>query len=53
MTIATSAKRPGAKAPADTGAGPVLAVSGLTVSIQDEDGERPVVSELSFTLCAG
>ncbi|WP_287179551.1 ATP-binding cassette domain-containing protein, partial [Mesorhizobium sp.] len=34
-------------------AGPVLEISGLTVSVRGEDGERPVVSELSFSLSRG
>jgi len=32
---------------------PVLAVSGLGVAIAEEDGERPVVEDLSFTLRRG
>ncbi|MBN9070338.1 MAG: ABC transporter ATP-binding protein [Rhizobiales bacterium] len=34
-------------------AGPVLAVSGLTVVVRGEEGEREVVSDLSFTLARG
>ncbi len=41
-----SGVRPGAEAP-------VLAVSGLTVSVRGEDGEREVVSDLSFSLARG
>jgi len=33
--------------------GPVLEVSGLTVAVRGEDGEREVVSDLSFTLARG
>ncbi|WP_432284295.1 ABC transporter ATP-binding protein [Aminobacter sp. BA135] len=32
---------------------PVLDVAGLTISVRGEDGERPVVSDLSFTLSRG
>ncbi|PAP97106.1 ABC transporter ATP-binding protein [Mesorhizobium wenxiniae] len=34
-------------------AGAVLEISGLTVSVRGEDGERPVVSDLSLTLARG
>jgi peptide/nickel transport system ATP-binding protein len=36
-----------------TMAGPVLEISGLTVCVRGEDGERPVVSDLSLTLARG
>ncbi|MBT1155102.1 ABC transporter ATP-binding protein [Aminobacter anthyllidis] len=32
---------------------PVLDVAGLTISVRGEDGERPVVSDLSFSLARG
>ena len=54
MTAAASTGRSGAAAPAATAtAGPVLAVSGLGVAVRGEDGERPVVSDLTFTLARG
>ncbi|MGN6305933.1 MAG: ABC transporter ATP-binding protein [Mesorhizobium sp.] len=34
-------------------AAPVLDVSGLTIAVRGEDGEREVVSDLSFTLARG
>ncbi len=47
--------RAGTGAPAGhpTAGGPVLAVSGLTVAVRGEDGEREVVSDLSFSLARG
>jgi len=54
MTAAARAGRSGASAPASlAAAGPVLAVSGLTVSVRGEEGERTVVADLSFTLGRG
>ncbi|TIX85937.1 MAG: ABC transporter ATP-binding protein, partial [Mesorhizobium sp.] len=54
MSKGVTSKRTGAAAPAvSTTAGPVLEISGLTVSVRGEDGERPVVSELSFSLSRG
>jgi peptide/nickel transport system ATP-binding protein len=44
----------GAAAPAvSITTGPVLEISGLTVSVRGEDGQRPVVSDLSLTLARG
>ena len=43
----------GANAPDGNPAEPVLEVSGLTVSVRGEDGEREVVSDLSFGLGRG
>ncbi|WP_082407564.1 ABC transporter ATP-binding protein [Mesorhizobium sp. 1M-11] len=40
-------------APEDPERRPVLTVSGLTVSVRGEEGERAVVSDLSFTLARG
>ncbi|WP_245316102.1 ABC transporter ATP-binding protein [Mesorhizobium wenxiniae] len=46
--------RTGAAGPAASiTAGAVLEISGLTVSVRGEDGERPVVSDLSLTLARG
>ena len=54
MSAAASAKRSGATAPDPTVAGrPVLEVAGLSVSVRGEDGEREVVSDLSFSLTRG
>ncbi|MGX9117242.1 ABC transporter ATP-binding protein [Mesorhizobium sp. BHbsci] len=54
MSKGATSKRTGAFAPAvSVTAGPVLEISGLTVSVRGEDGERPVVSELSFSLSRG
>ncbi|RWA97380.1 ABC transporter ATP-binding protein [Mesorhizobium sp.] len=54
MSKSAGKKRTGVFAPAvSTTAGPVLEISGLTVSVRGEDGERPVVSELSFSLARG
>jgi peptide/nickel transport system ATP-binding protein len=48
------AKRSGAIAPDPTvSQSPVLDVAGLSVSVRGEDGEREVVSDLSFTLKRG
>ncbi|WP_149760814.1 ABC transporter ATP-binding protein [Neomesorhizobium albiziae] len=47
-------ERPGASATGrKTEGGPVLRVAGLTVSVRGEEGERPVVSDLSFSLARG
>ena len=52
--IATSGMKSGAVAAApETGTRPVLKVSGLTVSVRGDEGEREVVSGLSFTLARG
>ncbi|GLS40404.1 ABC transporter ATP-binding protein [Mesorhizobium tianshanense] len=54
MSKGVTSKRTGVFAPAvSTTAGPVLEISGLTVSVRGEDGERPVVSDLSFSLARG
>ncbi|TKD39336.1 MAG: ABC transporter ATP-binding protein [Mesorhizobium sp.] len=54
MSKGATSKRTGAFAPAvSVTAGPVLEICGLTVSVRGEDGERPVVSELSFSLSRG
>ncbi|WP_189644449.1 ABC transporter ATP-binding protein [Mesorhizobium sp. M9A.F.Ca.ET.002.03.1.2] len=54
MSKGVTSKRTGVFAPAvSTTAGPVLEISGLTVSVRGEDGERPVVSDLSLTLARG
>ena len=53
MTAAASTGRRGAAPVAPTTAGPVLAVSGLDVTVRGDDGERPVVSDLTFTLERG
>ncbi|RWC47208.1 ABC transporter ATP-binding protein [Mesorhizobium sp.] len=54
MSKGATSKRTGAFAPAvSVTAGPVLEISGLTVSVRGEDGERPVVSKLSFSLSRG
>ncbi|WP_292265887.1 ATP-binding cassette domain-containing protein, partial [Mesorhizobium sp.] len=54
MSKGVTSKRTGAAAPAvSTTAGPVLEISGLTVCVRGEDGERPVVSDLSLTLARG
>ena len=54
MSAAASAKRSGATAPDPTVAGrPVLEIAGLSVSVRSEDGEREVVSDLSFSLARG
>jgi peptide/nickel transport system ATP-binding protein len=46
--------RTGAAGPAASiTAGAVLEIAGLTVSVRGEDGERPVVSDLSLTLARG
>ncbi len=52
MTFSEDIKLSGAIAP-DSSASPVLSVAGLTVSVRSEDGEREVVSDLSFDLRAG
>ena len=52
MTAATDAKRD-VGAPAPMSDKPVLDVAGLTISVRGEDGERAVVSELSFSLGRG
>jgi peptide/nickel transport system ATP-binding protein len=44
----TAATRPTAESPA-----PVLEVLGLTVAVRGEDGEREVVSDLSFSIARG
>ena len=49
MTFSGDIKLSGAAAP-DSSVRPVLSVSGLTVSVRSEDGEREVVSDLSFDL---
>ena len=49
MTFSGDIKLSGAAAP-DNAVGPVLSVSGLTVSVRSEDGEREVVSDLSLDL---
>ncbi|WP_348633345.1 ATP-binding cassette domain-containing protein [Mesorhizobium sp. M5C.F.Ca.IN.020.32.2.1] len=54
MSKGATSKRTGVFAPAvSVTAGAVLEISGLTVSVRGEDGERPVVSDLSFTLARG
>ncbi len=54
MSAAASAKRSGATAPDPTVAGrPVLEIAGLSVSVRSEEGEREVVSDLSFSLARG
>ncbi|QIA20868.1 ABC transporter ATP-binding protein [Mesorhizobium sp. AA22] len=54
MSKGATSKRTGAFAPAvSVAAGPVLEISGLTVSVRGEDGEREVVSNLSLTLARG
>ncbi|TIO06839.1 ABC transporter ATP-binding protein [Mesorhizobium sp.] len=54
MSKSAGNRRPGVFAPAaSTTAGPVLEISGLTVSVRGEDGERPVVSDLSLSLARG
>ncbi|UVC16154.1 ABC transporter ATP-binding protein [Mesorhizobium onobrychidis] len=54
MSKGATSKRTGAFAPAvSVTAGPVLEISDLTVSVRGEDGERPVVSDLSFSLARG
>ena len=54
MTAAAGTK-PGAApaAPQPDAGGPVLTVAGLTVSVRGDDGERAVVSDLSFSLARG
>ncbi|MGP2491133.1 ABC transporter ATP-binding protein [Mesorhizobium sp. PUT5] len=52
MTTAQPQHRTGAPAPADR-APAVLDVAGLTVAVRGEDGEREVVSDLSFSLARG
>ncbi|MBB6466190.1 peptide/nickel transport system ATP-binding protein [Aminobacter lissarensis] len=52
MTTATDAKRD-VGAPAPMSDKPVLDVAGLTISVRGEDGERAVVSDLSFALGRG
>ncbi len=52
MTAAQPQHRTGAPAPADR-APAVLDVAGLTVVVRGEDGEREVVSDLSFSLARG
>ncbi|RWK57459.1 ABC transporter ATP-binding protein [Mesorhizobium sp.] len=54
MSKGAGRTRTGAAAPAVSAtAGAVLEISGLTVSVRSEDGERPVVSDLSFSLARG
>lgn len=54
MSKGAGKKRTGVFAPAaSTTAGPVLEIAGLTVSVRGEDGERSVVSDLSFSLARG
>ncbi len=54
MTARQVHQRTGAPAPVDREAAPaVLDVAGLTVTVRGEDGERDVVSDLSFTLRRG
>ena len=54
MSAAASAKRSGATAPDPTVAErPVLEIAGLSVSVRGEEGEREVVSDLSFSLARG
>ena len=54
MSAAASAKRSGATAPDPTvGGRPVLEIAGLSVSVRSEEGEREVVSDLSFSLARG
>jgi peptide/nickel transport system ATP-binding protein len=54
MTLANSAARSGTSVP-DRGVSgaPVLSVSGLTVGVSGEEGEREVVSDFSFALAPG
>ncbi|MER8441253.1 ABC transporter ATP-binding protein, partial [Mesorhizobium sp. M1393] len=54
MSKGAGNKRIGVFAPTvSTTAGSVLEISGLSVSVRGEDGERPVVSDLSLTLARG
>jgi len=54
MTSVTITNGSGATAPDPASAtGPVLDVAGLSVSVRGEDGEREVVSDLSFSLARG
>jgi peptide/nickel transport system ATP-binding protein len=54
MTAAADELRSGASAPGrDIARRSTLDVSNLTVSVRGEDGERPVVSDLSFRLAHG
>ena len=54
MTAAAGIKSGAATAtPDDSEKRPVLTVSGLTVSVRGEEGERAVVSDLSFALARG
>jgi len=52
MNAATDPKQ-AAGAPAPAADRPVLDVAGLTISVRGDDGERPVVSDLSFSLSRG
>ena len=52
MSAATANNIAGAKAPAAS-TGPILDVSGLTITVRGEDGARDVVRDLSFTLARG
>jgi peptide/nickel transport system ATP-binding protein len=51
MNAGAGKKRTGVAAPVT--AGPVLDITGLSVSVRGEDGGREVVSDLSFTLARG
>ncbi|WP_172371423.1 ABC transporter ATP-binding protein [Mesorhizobium sp. NZP2234] len=51
MNAGAGRKRTGVAAPVT--AGPVLDITGLSVSVRGEDGGREVVSDLSFTLARG
>jgi peptide/nickel transport system ATP-binding protein len=54
MTATGIRERPGGSATGRRSEdGPVLKVAGLTVSVRGEEGERPVVCDLSFSLAHG
>src|SRR5690606_17221710 len=54
MSVSAANTPSGATAPEDhTSAGPVLSVSGLSISVRGDEGGREVVSDLSFTLSRG
>jgi peptide/nickel transport system ATP-binding protein len=53
MNAGAAANVTGTAAARSAAAAPVLDVSGLTIAVRGEDGEREVVSDLSFTLARG
>jgi peptide/nickel transport system ATP-binding protein len=57
MTLASDAETTGAEAHPGAGPAPgqppVLSVEGLSISVRTEAGLKPLVSDLSFTLCRG